>query len=131
MQLYEFITETLTQIVTGIDNANERLAESDAVVNPRHINYNENPEVRTYGWLSREPDKLPAVHLIDFDVSVTATEGKENKGGIGVSVGNIGLGTMRKNEQEQIAQNKIRFSIPLVMPSKAVIHVEPKADTEE
>ena len=122
MQLHEFITETLTQIATGIDNANERLSESEAVVNPRHIIYNSDPKVHTYGWLSTKADRLPAVHLVDFDVSVTATEGKENKGGIGVSVGSIGLGTMRKSEQEQMAQNKIRFSIPIVMPSKTVTH---------
>jgi hypothetical protein len=119
MQLHEFITETLTQIAEGVSNANEKLKGSSAVVNPRHINYNTNENIRAYGWLSNEKERLRAVHLVDFDVVVTATEGKENKGGLGVAIGNIGLGTTRKEEREHIAQNRIKFSIPMVLPNEA------------
>jgi hypothetical protein len=91
MQLHEFITETLVQIAKGVENANSQLKGSSAIINPRHVNYNNNEHVRAYGWLTEKKEKLRAVHLIEFDVAVKATEGKENKGGIGVSMGAIGL----------------------------------------
>ncbi len=118
MQLHEFITETLTQIVKGVDNANAKLRDSSAVVNPRHINYNTNEHIQVYGWLSDKKERLRGVHLVYFDVVITATEGKENKGGLGVTIGNIGLGTTRKQEKEHTAQNRIKFSIPVVLPNE-------------
>ena len=118
MQIHEFITETLVQIAKGIGDANEKLQSSSAIVNPRHVQPNSHEHVRAYGWLSTAKDKLRAVHLVEFDIAVTATEGKENKGGIGVALGNIGLGTSRKEELEKIAQNRIRFGIPMVYPNE-------------
>jgi len=119
MQLHEFITETLTQIAEGVNNANKRLQGSSAVVNPRNVNYNRDGNIRTYGWLTENKERLRAVHLVDFDVVVTATEGKENKGGLGVAFAGIGLGSTRKEDQEHIAQNRIKFSIPMVLPNES------------
>lgn len=118
MQLHEFITETLVQIVKGVDNANGLLMDSTAIVNPRHVNYNRDENIRAYGWLTEQKQKNRAVHLIEFDVAVTATEGKENKGGIGVSIGTIGLGTTRKQDSEHTSVNRIQFGIPMVLPNE-------------
>ena len=87
-------------------------------MNPRHVNYNTNEHIRAYGWLTESKEKLRAVHLVEFDIAVTATEGKENKGGIGVALGSIGLGTSRKEELEHVAQNRIKFGIPMVYPNE-------------
>lgn len=87
-------------------------------MNPRHVNYNANENIRAYGWLTEKKEKLRAVHLVEFDIAVTATDGKENKGGVGVAIGSIGLGTARKEEHERVAQNRISFSIPMVYPNE-------------
>jgi hypothetical protein len=118
MQLHEFITETLSQIAKGVGDANQKLQGTSAIVNPRHVNYNTNENIRAYGWLTEKKEKLRAVHLVEFDIAVTATDGKENKGGIGVALGSIGLGTARKEEYERVAQNRISFSIPMVYPNE-------------
>ena len=118
MQLHEFITETLSQIAKGVGDANQKLQGTSAIVNPRDVNYNTNENIRAYGWLTERKEKLRAVHLVEFDIAVTATDGKENKGGIGVALGSIGLGTARKEEHERVAQNRISFSIPMVYPNE-------------
>lgn len=118
MQLHEFITETLSQIAKGVGDANQKLQGTSAIVNPRHVNYNTNENIRAYGWLTETKEKLRAVHLVEFDIAVTATDGKENKGGIGVALGSIGLGTARKEESERVAQNRISFGIPMVYPNE-------------
>ena len=90
-------------------------------MNPRHVRHNANEHVRAYGWLAEKEEKLRAVHLVEFDIAVTATDGKENKGGIGVALGSIGLGTSRSRKEEhgRVAQNRISFSIPMVYPHEA------------
>ena len=122
MQLHEFITETLVQIAKGVNNANVQLKGTTALVNPQHIDYNTNENIRTYGWLSEQEERLRAVHLVEFDVAVKETEGKQNKGGIGVSVGAIGIGTVRKQDTAQESENRIKFGIPMVLPNEAEQH---------
>lgn len=118
MELHEFITQTLVQISQGIENASEELKDSSAIVNPKNVNYNRSEHIQAYGWLSDTKERLRAVQSIDFDVTVTVTEGKENKGGIGVAIGNVGLGSQRKSGSENIAQNKIKFRVPMVLPNE-------------
>ena len=101
MELHEFITETLVQIAKGVENANTQLKGTTAIINPRHVNYNTNENVQTYGWLTPGHDKLRAVHLVEFDIAVKATEGKEHKGGIGVAMGAISLGGTKKQDSAQ------------------------------
>jgi hypothetical protein len=118
MELHEFITETLVQIAKGVENANSTLSKCSAVVNPKNVNYNKDGNIRTYGWLTETEERLRAVHLIEFDVLVTATKDKEKKGGIGVAFGNIGIGATRTHGEESIAQNRIKFGIPMVLPNE-------------
>lgn len=116
MDLQQFIRETLVQITSGIEDASEELKNSSAVVNPRHVNVNHNEAANTYGW-EAEDSMLRAVQLIQFDVAVMATEGKENKGGIGISIGNVGIGAARKEDEGSSAHSRIQFSIPMVLPT--------------
>ena len=118
MQLHEFITETLSQIAKGVGDANKKLQGTTAIVNPRHVKYNYNENNRAYGWLDEKEQMNRAVHLVEFDIAVTATDGKENKGGIGVAFGPIGLGTARKEEHERVAENRVSFGIPMVYPNE-------------
>jgi hypothetical protein len=119
MDLQQFIRESLVQIAAGIEDASKELVNSSAVVNPRHVNVSHNEAVKAYGWESDVADKLRTVQLIQFDVAVTATEGKENKGGIGISIGNVGLGAARKEDVGSSALSRIQFSVPMVLPTAA------------
>jgi hypothetical protein len=118
MQLSEFISETLVQLANGIDAANAQLSGSTAKVNPPNV-YPSDEKFSTavYGHIQKGAQLNPAVHLIRFDVAVYAAEGKETKGGIGIMVGTIGLGTQGKSDALASTTSRIQFGIPMLLPS--------------
>jgi hypothetical protein len=59
---------------------------------------------------------MRVVQEIEFDVAVHATEGTETKGGIGIMVGAIGLGSQGKSQAGNASESRIRFTIPMVLP---------------
>lgn len=121
MDLRNFIKETLVQIAQGIEDASDALDDSAAVVNPRNVVGTQGSEdAKVYGYWVENTDRnyRRAVQEIEFDVAVTASEGTETKGGIGVMVGSIGLGTHGKSDATSASQSRIKFSVPMVLPSK-------------
>lgn len=116
MDLQEFITQALVQIANGIREADAPLAESGAIVNPRHITGAGADKDNVYGYIT-EQRKLRAVHAVEFDVAVTAAQAKGAKAGIGIVVGSIGLGSQGSNERSSASVSRIRFKIPLALPN--------------
>lgn len=117
MNLQEFITQALVQIASGIAEADERLSDVGSIVNPRHVTGAGNDKNNVYGYISEEPKYLRAVHSVDFDVAVTAVEGKETKGGIGIVVGAIGLGSQGRSEESSTSVSRIKFRVPIALPN--------------
>ena len=74
MELHEFIRETLSQIITGITEAQQ----SDAVMKTTAAIVPTGQGLTDDGKLNQE---------VQFDVAVTTQSGIETKGGIGVFVG--------------------------------------------
>lgn len=118
MNLQEFITQALSQIARGISEADEALREAGAIVNPRHVVGAHADKDNVYGYLGSSNDKVRrAVHAVDFDVAVTAVEGKETKGGIGIVVGSIGLGSQGRSEESSTSVSRIKFRVPIALPN--------------
>jgi hypothetical protein len=118
MNLRDFIRETLTEIADGVAEADEKVAARGGAVNPRNVVTNKSGE-GPYGFCieDRKAKYHPAVESIEFDVVVSAAEGKETKGGIGVHVGAIGIGSAGKSDQASSSQSRIKFRIPMLLPS--------------
>lgn len=121
MELKDFISQTLVQIAEGISEANEQLKSSDAIVNPPNvlISNGSGSDRLTYGRIKVADDyesDSKQVQKIDFDVSVTATQGTETKGGIKIGISSIGLGSEGKSGNERQASNRIKFVVPMVLP---------------
>ena len=116
MELQEFITTTLVQIARGIENAAKELEGTRAIVNPRNVHAIEGKGNSVYGYLNTQKQFYKVVQKIDFDVAVTAEKGTETKGGIGIQVGSIGLGSQGKSEKSNSSVSRICFSIPIVLP---------------
>ena len=117
MELKEFISQTLVQVAEGISEANQQLQNSDAVVNPPNVSVSRSSDSQVYGTIKRNyQSEFTPVQKIDFDVSVTATKGTETNGGIKIGIGTIGLGSEGRSENENQASNRIKFSVPMVMP---------------
>ena len=116
MELHTFISSTLVQIAQGIENANKQLEGTRALVNPRNVHPVEGKGSSVYGYLNTKKKFYKVVQRIDFDVAVTAEAGTETKGGVGIQVGSIGIGTQGKSEKANSSVSRIAFSIPMVLP---------------
>jgi len=112
MELRDFVAETLRQIIDGIKAAQEYSSDKGAKVNPKKLYF------RTDQGSVKLQDRSTGalVQEIDFDVAVTTTEGTQTKGGIGVFVGPIGLGSQGQSNVNNQSVSRIKFSVPLLLP---------------
>jgi len=120
MDLQSFITQALTQIAGGIEQAGKELKNSSAKVNPKGISPLTKDDKKIYGYYDdteSETDKRRVVEEIQFDVAVYATESTETGAKIGLMVGTIGLGAHGKSEAASSSQSRIKFRIPMVLPN--------------
>jgi hypothetical protein len=111
MDLKDFITQTLTQIASGVKDAQSSARAVGAVVNP-HIT-TEPAEASRHGFLFANGSYSP---IVQFDVALTVTEGTGTKGGIGVFSGAINLGSSGQSQNEQSTVSRVKFSVPIALP---------------
>jgi hypothetical protein len=119
VNLQEFVAQTLIEIAAAVREADEELKASGAIVNPRSVIGAGQDKANVYGYIEDRDQKksLRAVHSVEFDVAVTAVEGKESKGGIGIVVGSIGLGSQGRSEESSSSVSRIKFKVPIALPN--------------
>lgn len=121
MKLQDFIQGSLVQIIKGVEGATQELGDTTAMVSPRYI---PDPEGRVIGFAFDETEseqhrKRRLVEIVEFDVAVVAAEGTETKGGIGIVVGSIGIGSQGKSESSSTSHSRLKFRVPIVLPSQS------------
>lgn len=94
MDLKDFVSETLIQIVAGINNAQQSTLPKGAAIVPYY-------------------EKLEKV---EFDVAVTVLKGTETSGGAGISVWSVGAGVSGKSESSTSTLSRIKFSVAVELP---------------
>ncbi|RKY07893.1 MAG: hypothetical protein DRP56_05000 [Planctomycetota bacterium] len=94
MDLKEFVSETLRQVIEGVKEAQISAPGNGAVVAP-YYDYRK---------------------TVEYDVAVTAVEGTEAGAKAGISVWSIGAGGNVKTESTNTTVSRIKFSIPLELP---------------
>jgi hypothetical protein len=111
MDLKDFITQTLVQIAEGVSASEERITQLGGQVNP-YIS-SDHKEMGKHGilWASGL-----AVHIIEFDVALTANSGTGTKGGIGIFSGAVNLGSSGESRSESSSVSRVRFTVPLTLP---------------
>jgi hypothetical protein len=112
MELREFISNTLTQLIDGITNAQEYAQSKGAIINPLE-GFKSNFEK-----MSRTLDSLQLVHIIEFDVAVSVAENKQLKGGIGIVVPELSMGYQGKIDNQKSVISRVQFSIPIILPTQ-------------
>lgn len=118
MDLQTFIRETLVQVARGIEEAAEELKESGALINPENVaNANQQGSV-VYGQIVPKRDAIMRRHVqsVTFDVAIAASEGTGTKGGIGVVVGAIALGSQGQSNASSSSTSRVQFSVPVALP---------------
>jgi hypothetical protein len=112
MDLRDFVDETLKQIIDGVRSAQKYGADCGARVNPKNLMLKGSEGAHL---MDRKTEEI--AQQIEFDVAVTALEGKQTKGGIGVVVGPVALGSQGKSDASNTTVSRIRFSVPLLLPT--------------
>lgn len=94
MELQQFITESLKQIMTGISKAQEDDANT--------------------GTINAYNTSMLPIKEIEFDVAVTVNEEQGTNGGIGIFAGAIGVGAKGQSLSSNSSVSRIKFSIPVI-----------------
>lgn len=112
MELKEFIKETITSIIAGV-------AESQAYIREKNIECEVCPKIKSKyedaGYVFSDSGK--PIRTIDFDVSVNVAEKIGTKGFIAITISHIGLGKEKNKENTNGQDSRIKFSIPITLPS--------------
>lgn len=116
MELKDFIKESIMNIVDGVTEAQELIKAKGAEINPRKVQFKENGQYNYYN--SGKPQ------YIEFDVGLTSIQKAGSSEGIGVFLGSINLGKKNDDGTENTATSRIKFSIPLVLPSGEGEHLD-------
>lgn len=108
MELQEFITETLTQIVNGVVEAQNNLKDTGSVINPK-------VDTERYTTDKGQRHGLKTVQKIKMNVVLSVTEKEGSKKGIGVArVINAGINSETIDENRKVTS--VEFEIPVVFP---------------
>jgi hypothetical protein len=111
MELRDFIKETLVQIAQGIVDASAALKDSGARVNPGNV--------MTY-VRAQEVMRRHDAGKKHRDFAVHAKEDKTVKGGLGIGVAGIILGTQGQAATADGVESRIKFRIPMLFPTTQV-----------
>jgi len=111
MDIKEFVGSTLVQIIEGINEANEKLKNTGAVISSKDV-------LPIREGTTRNIATGNLVNLIDFDVAVIVNEKDIANGGAGINIAGIQIGGTLQNETVNQSVSRIKFSIPLTIPAK-------------
>jgi hypothetical protein len=110
--LETFVSETLKEIINGVVAAQEHAKTKGAMVNAWGMSRDDQGIVH----FNHRDEALRDAQDVHFDIAVTATEGTETKGGVGVIVGVLGLGSQGQTEREKSVVSRISFDVPILLP---------------
>jgi hypothetical protein len=110
MNLQEFIKTALTDIISGVAEAREVAKSHGASVGSN----------RAYGYLREAKiitdEKDRPITSVEFDIALAEANAKDTKGGIGVFLGTVGVGSQGASHGETSTHSRIKFSVPIVFP---------------
>jgi hypothetical protein len=114
MTLNQFISETLTQIAEGVNQAKPKYKELGGVINPQGFEQIEGG----IPYAKARPMHGVASLLcnIQFEVTLAADTSTDGKTGIGVFWGDIGIGVKNSESNKETTLNKVSFNVPVQLP---------------
>jgi hypothetical protein len=113
MTLKDYVRTSLVQIAEGVHEAQELVKAIGGVVSPA-------PEDTYGGNATPLRTDRGTVRTIRFDIATTVGDGVESKGEGGIFVSAIKLGGGRSSSQTNSSVSRLRFSVPIVLPSARI-----------
>ena len=117
MEIKDFVKEALSQIVEGINEANQQMNDKGAFVASTDLwETPRNPKSDIY---TKCNNKHQIVREIEFDISIEVSDSSKAGGGGSLQVLSLfhAEGGVENNIHSS-SMHKIRFSLPLALPSK-------------
>jgi hypothetical protein len=110
MELQEFIKTAITEIVAGVAEASELTKEHGGRAG----------SMKLYGYVKdnkvmTDENERP-VTTVEFDIALAEGSSTDTKGGIGVYLGAVGLGSQGASHGETTSHSRIKFTVPVVLP---------------
>jgi hypothetical protein len=113
MKLEDFISESITQIISGVKKAQDYASQNQALINPITLQ-----QGKASGDSYYDSRTLRPAQVIDFDISVTTKEDGKVSGKAGVFVSVLKLGVEGSEGTENQTSNRIKFSVPILLPTQ-------------
>jgi len=111
IDLEDFISEVLKQIINGVKKAQLHAKENGAQVNSSNTYRTSQGDMKLdisdHGGLVQE---------VDFDVAVTVSSQGNLKGGMGLFIPAAGVGYQAEKETGNSTLSRIKFKIPVALP---------------
>ena len=126
MELEDFISKALEQIVLGVDKSKEKLSNSGAELNPDVKGKAE--DLASAGVITSMDSARPeakgekprkAVVRVQFDIAVAAEKTKSGRVKLGVLGALLGVDAKGQIEKTGSAEHRIKFEVPLRLKSYA------------
>ena len=112
MNLQDFIRTALAEIVAGVAEAKVEAQGHGASIGSN----------RVYGHLKEAKivtdDVGRPVSQVEFDIALAESKATDTKGGIGVFLGSVGLGSQGASHGESSSNSRIKFSVPVIFPGE-------------
>jgi len=111
VDLEQFVKEALSEIVSGVNAAQDQVEASGARINPAGVGPGASPD----GYLG-QLSSGEAVFAVDFDVAVTVSAGASGEAGAKLQV--LGLFTPKLGGAKRTARDstsRIKFRVPLAL----------------
>lgn len=115
MELKDFVSTTLTQIVEGVQAAQESAKAQGAVIGAPTRG---SGGVETGAKLGMLWTGHGYAQMVEFDVALTVTDGTGTKGGIGVLASLVTLGSTGESKAETTAASRVKFTVPMQLLSQ-------------
>ena len=117
LNVKEFVSATVIQIIEGVLVAQGRAQEVGALVNPENMAHS-----KEHGYGIRR-DRV-GEHMqrygqsVDFDMAVTAQKSGTIEGGVSVFVAPLFGGIRGKDATQDVTVSRIKFSVPVFLPEQ-------------
>jgi hypothetical protein len=115
MELKDYISETIQQIVIGITDAQTAVEGMDVIINPdKTIGEKGNFWVPMKDSMELRIERR--VQVIEMDILIGVLESDKNSIGGKVGINVFGFGANTEGQIENTNQNRVKFSIPICLP---------------
>ncbi len=110
MNLQEFVHTSLVQIVTGVAEARTACAAHDGIIGPDKV----------YGQVGEAKIITDAngrvISPVEFDIALAEGNSTDTKGGIGVFLGAVGVGSQGASHGDKSTHSRIKFTVHVIFP---------------